>query len=59
VGDDKTNRGPADRQRININESREIRYWTRALGVTEERLREIVGRVGVMSRDVRAAIKQW
>lgn len=58
MGDDKTNRGPADKQRINVHENHEIRYWTRALGVTEERLREIVARVGVMSRDVRAAIKQ-
>jgi len=32
-------RGPQDRSRISLNEEWEMRYWTKALGVTEDRLR--------------------
>jgi hypothetical protein len=53
MSDDKTNRGPADRDRINVNEDYEVRYWTKELGVSEDALREAVKRVGVMSDDVR------
>ena len=53
MSDDKTNRGPADRARINVNEDYEVRYWTKELGVSEDALREAVKRVGVMSEDVR------
>lgn len=53
MSDDKSNRGPADRDRINVNEDYEVRYWTKELGVSEDALREAVKRVGVMSEDVR------
>jgi len=56
MSDDKANRGPADAQRINVNEDYEVRYWTKALGVSEEKLRETVKRVGVMAKDVRTAL---
>lgn len=56
MSDDKSNRGPTDAKRINVNEAYEVRYWTRELGISEEKLREIVGRVGVMADDVRAAL---
>lgn len=55
MSDDKTNRGPADRTRINVNEDYEIAYWTKELGVTEERLRQLVKDHGVMVDDVRKA----
>lgn len=51
--DDTTNRGAQDRARININEDHEVRYWTQALGVSEEQLREAVAAVGVSADAVR------
>ena len=51
--DDTTQRGAQDRARINVNEDHEIRYWTQALGVTEEELREAVAAVGVSAEAVR------
>jgi hypothetical protein len=56
--DDKSNRGPADASRINVNEDYELRYWTKALGVSAERLRAAVEEVGVMADDVRAELRQ-
>ena len=53
MSDDLSNRGPADRARINVNEPHEIAYWTKALGCSEEDLRRAVDAVGVMAQDVR------
>jgi len=58
MSDDKTNRGPADRTRINVNEDYELRYWTTELGVSEEQLRAAVKRVGPMVDDVRADLRR-
>ena len=57
MSDDPSNRGPADRARININEPHEIAYWTRALGCSEEKLRRAVDAVGVMALDVREQLR--
>ena len=54
--DDKTNRGPQDRSRISLTEGYEIEYWTEALGVSEARLREVVGQVGPGAEAVREAL---
>ena len=54
--DDKTNRGPQDRARINIHEPYEVKYWTQALGVTPEQLRQLVQQHGVSADAVRQAI---
>ncbi|RZJ37704.1 MAG: DUF3606 domain-containing protein [Brevundimonas sp.] len=54
--DDKTNRGPEDRSRINLTEDYEIEYWTKALGVPEDRLRDVVKQVGHGADAVRAAL---
>lgn len=56
MSDDKSKRGPADAQRINVNEDYEVQYWTRTLDVSEEELRETVKNVGVMAADVRIAL---
>jgi hypothetical protein len=56
MADDKSNRGPADRARINIHESYEVEYWSKELGVTPERLRELVGKHGVMAADIRKTL---
>ena len=42
MSDDKKNRGPADRTRINVNEPYELAYWTKELGVSEKTLRDAV-----------------
>jgi hypothetical protein len=47
---------PADRARINIHEAYEVEYWTKELGVSPERLRELVGKHGVMAADIRKAL---
>lgn len=49
-------RGAQDRTRINVNEDWELRYWTKELGVSEDRLREFVNRHGVSADNVRRAL---
>ena len=39
-------RSPRDTGWINLEEPREVRYWTRTFAVTETRLRAAVGVVG-------------
>jgi hypothetical protein len=39
--------------RININESWDVRYWAKELGVTEEKLTEAIDAVGVQVDAVR------
>lgn len=56
MADDKSNRGPADRSRINVHEQYEVEYWSKELGVTPERLRELVAKHGVMASDIRWAL---
>ena len=56
MADDKNIRGPADAARINVNEEHELRYWTRVLDVSEEKLRAQVALVGVMAKDVRQSL---
>ena len=53
MADDSRKRGPQDRSRISLNEEYEVRYWTKTLGVTPERLREIVNQVGNSVEKVR------
>lgn len=45
MSDDKSNRGPADAQRINVHEDYEVRYWPRELGICEAKLTAVVARV--------------
>ncbi|CUJ69847.1 Protein of uncharacterised function (DUF3606) [Achromobacter sp. 2789STDY5608633] len=54
MSDDLTQRGPQDRTRINVNEPHELRYWTKALGVTEEQLKQAVNQVGVSVDQVKS-----
>ena len=58
MADDLTKRGKQDALRINVNEDHELRYWTKALGVSEDELRAAVKAVGVMAKDVRAHFGQ-
>ena len=42
--------------RIDVHEDYELRYWTKELGVTPEKLKQTVEKVGVMATDVRKAL---
>ena len=46
MSDDTSNRGTPDRQRINMNQEHEVRYWTEKLGVTREELQKAVDAAG-------------
>jgi len=50
--DDTTKRSPQDAARVNVNERHEVAYWTKKWGVTEQKLKDAVARVGVMVKDV-------
>ena len=56
MADDLTNKGAADRRRINVNEAHELRYWMEALDVSETKLRDLVSTHVVIVADVRRAL---
>jgi hypothetical protein len=56
MADDQTTPGPAEQLRANFNEDYEdyeLASWTVELGVTPERLRQLVNSHGVMTVDIR------
>ena len=56
MADDTAKRDYRDRDRINLHEDYELRYWTKELGVTPEKLKQTVEKMGVMVTDVRKAL---
>jgi hypothetical protein len=44
--DDHSQKGPADRSRINLAEPYEVQYWADKFDVSKERLSEAVRKVG-------------
>jgi hypothetical protein len=56
MADDKNLRGGQDRSRINMSEDFEVRYWTEALGVSRERLEELVREHGSSAEKIREAL---
>ncbi|MHC2666564.1 DUF3606 domain-containing protein [Bradyrhizobium diazoefficiens] len=58
MADDKKNRGPADRARINVHEDYEVRYWCEKFGCTRAELVEAVNAAGVMANMVENYLKQ-
>jgi hypothetical protein len=52
MADDKSKTGKPDRIRINIEEDYERRDWAKTFGVSEQRLREAVQKVGPMVQKV-------
>ncbi len=52
MADDKTNRGPQDRARVNIHEDYEVAFWTKHFGVSQAELEAAVGKVGVSATAV-------
>lgn len=57
MADDKGNRGNPDRKRICLDEEYEVRYWMAALGISREKLTELVRKHGDSAQKVREAIK--
>ena len=57
MADDKTETAQ-DRQRINMSEEYEVRFWTEALGVTRRRLTQLVKQHGERAEDVRRALRK-
>jgi len=57
MSDDASNRGPADRTRINVHESYELSYWTGKFGVSADELRKAVQAVGVSAAAVEEHLK--
>ncbi|WP_084220819.1 DUF3606 domain-containing protein [Pseudoxanthomonas sp. J31] len=53
MSDDRKEVGSPDRDRINLSEDYEVRYWTEALSVSEQQLREAVAAVGSTADAVR------
>ena len=58
MADDKTNRGPQDRSRINLHEDYEVRYWTDKLGISKSQLEEAVRRVGSSAKAVEEELRK-
>jgi len=47
-----------DRDRIDIHQDPEVRYWSQELGVTPEILKDTVQKIGVMAADVRRELNK-
>jgi hypothetical protein len=58
MSDDKTQRGSPDNKRIDIHDPDEVRHWTKSLGVTEEKLKAAVARVGTSAEKVRESLRK-
>ena len=56
MADDKTKAGKVDRDRINVNEDYELRYWADKFDVTPERIKAAVKTSGPMVKDVAALL---
>jgi hypothetical protein len=52
MSDNVEDRGPRDRNRVNVNESWELRYWSERFGVSQEDLKSLVAEVGDRVEDV-------
>ena len=57
MSDDKTKTGAGDRQRISLEQDYEVRDWAEKFGVSQDRLRAAVGKVGPMADDVESELK--
>ena len=55
--EDMRGKGARDRSRIDVREKAEVQQWMKELRISEERLKEIVARVGCSANQVREAIR--
>jgi 3-oxoacyl-[acyl-carrier-protein] synthase III len=51
--DDLKKKGSQDRSKINMHEDYEVKYWTKELGVSKEKLQKAVDKVGNSAAAVR------
>ena len=51
--DNLTKKDRRDRSKINMHEDFEVKYWTHALGISREKLQEVVDKVGNSAAAVR------
>jgi hypothetical protein len=51
--DNLTKRNQPDRSKINMREDHEVKYWTKALGVSKDELQKAVDKVGNSAAAVR------
>jgi len=58
MSDDKRKPGRQDRDRINVNEDYELKYWTEQFRVSKEDLAAAVKKVGPMVKDVESELKR-
>ena len=56
MADDLTDRGPQDRSRISMSEDYEVRYWTKALGVSKEELQKLVDEHGNSAANIKEVL---
>lgn len=56
MADDRSDRGAQDPIRISLSEHDEILYWTQELGVSKEKLTELIRRHGDSAKKIRAAL---
>jgi len=57
MADNLKDRAPEDTKRISLKEEWEVKYWTKALGVSEIELKRLVKEHGPMAADVRKHVK--
>jgi hypothetical protein len=53
MADDKTRRGQPDRSKINMSEDYEVQHWTKHLGISREKLQQLIDKVGNSAAAVR------
>ncbi|RWY52285.1 DUF3606 domain-containing protein [Mucilaginibacter gilvus] len=56
--DNKQNVGAPDRDRINVNEDYELQYWSEALCVSRDELRNAVKEAGTSAEKVKAYLNK-
>ena len=57
MSDNLQDRGPADRARVNVHETHEVRYWTQKFNCSHEQLRAAVAKAGVMADAVERELR--
>lgn len=57
MADDSEKTGEQDDERINVDQDHELSYWSDKLGVSRDKLRETVARVGPMRQAVERALR--
>ena len=58
MADDKTNRGEPDRSKVSGSEDYELDYLARKYGMTREKARELVERIGTNREKLDEAAKR-